>query len=144
MPDLTPDLLAHLIAGGSSAGLCAGIVWFAIRGPIWRERLWTRTAERGVTRIQARRRAHIERGTTTARTTRAMHNDFDPACDHWWGDRHPEANDTTNRDFGGASTATTERRCVVCRPYTDDEDRALTDDDLTASLLSVQPTRMTP
>lgn len=138
------DVLVNAVAGGCSLTLVAGIMWVTVRGPQMRERLWTRTAERGVTRIQSRRRAHIERGTTTARTTRALHNDFDPACDHWWGDRRPEANDTTNRDFGGAFTPMTEHRCVVCRPYTDDEDRALTDADLTASLLSVQPTRMAP
>ena len=127
MTDPMTDLLAHAVATGYSLTLVAAIMWITVRGPQIRERIWTRTAERDVTRIQSRRRARIEHGTTTGRTTRALHNDFDPACDHWWGDRHPEANDTTNRDLDGAFTPMTEHRCVVCRPYTDDEARTLTD-----------------
>lgn len=122
-----PDLLVHAIAGGSSLSLCAGIVWFTIRGPAWRERLWTRAHEHAVTRTQARRRARIERGTVSRRVTRALHNDFDPTCDYWYGDRHPEANDTTNRDFGGHPTSIFDLRCLVCRPYTDAEDQHLTE-----------------
>lgn len=83
-----------------------------------------------MSRTQARRRARIERGSTSRRTLRALHNDFDDACDYWFGDRRPEANDTTNRDFGGASTPTTDLRCLMCRPYTDTEDQHLTAPDL--------------
>lgn len=126
------DVLVHALAGGSSLSLCAGIVWFTIRGPHLRERLWTRAAERHVTRTQSRRRRHIEHGTDSRRTLRALHNDFDPTCIHAWGDRNPEANDTTNRDFGGEATSIFELRCIVCRPYTGDEDQTLLDPDATA------------
>jgi hypothetical protein len=119
------DFLVDAIALACSLTLVAGVLAVTWRGPVWRERLWTRAAERRVAQVQARRRARIERGSTSKRTTRALHNDFDFECVYWWGDRRPEANDTTNRDFGGGSTSTTERRCVVCRPYAEDEDRAL-------------------
>ena len=125
MTDILLDLAADLIALAFALAVVGFSVLFSVRGPVWRERLWTRAAEHQVTRIQARRRARIERGSTSKRTTRALHNDFDYECVYGWGDRRPEANDTTNRDFGGESTSIFERRCIVCCPYADDEDQAL-------------------
>lgn len=119
------DLLADALALAFALTVVGFSVLFSVRGPVWRERLWARAAERRVARVQARRRARIERGSTSKRTARAMHNDFDYECVYWWGDRRPEANDTTNRDFGGGSTSTFDRRCIVCRPYAEDEDQAL-------------------
>lgn len=130
------DFLIDAAALAFALSVTGFSVIFAARGPVWRERLWTRAAERRVSRVQARRRARIERGSTSKRTTRALHNDFDYECVYWWGDRRPEANDTTNRDFGGQSTSTFERRCVVCRPYAADEDQALVNEDTFDALLA--------
>lgn len=58
-------------------------------------------------------------------TERALHNDLDFACDHWWGDRCPGADDLDNRNLDGSPVGPTAARCLVCRPYTADEDRAL-------------------
>lgn len=56
---------------------------------------------------------------------RRQHNDFDFDCVHWWGDRHPDPDDGRNRYFGGSPALTDDRRCLVCRPYTEEEQRAL-------------------
>lgn len=88
---------------------------------------------------------------TANQRDRARHNDFDAACRFWWGDRTPRppaigfrarpllgavlrklrpvgpgnehASDAhaRNVDFGGSPTRLRERRCVVCRPFTEDE-----------------------
>lgn len=86
-----------------------------------RERIVTRLAERRVTRRHGRYLTLLASGRRTRRTDRSLHNDFDVDCIHWFGDRNPERNDRVNRDFGGAATALHERRCLVCRPYTEDE-----------------------
>lgn len=85
------------------------------------ERRLARQATRRERRRTSLVRAWVERGWFTSRTERAAHNDYDDACRYWWGDRCPAANDERNREFGGATSALSDRRCVVCRPY-DDED----------------------
>lgn len=57
--------------------------------------------------------------------TSQVHNDHDAACINWWGDRRPDPDDRVNRDFGGDSTPIWERRCLVCRPYSEAEADAL-------------------
>ena len=55
---------------------------------------------------------------------RARHNHFDAACTYWYGDLRPDRRADPagrNRDFGGASTPIRERRCPLCRPFTDSE-----------------------
>lgn len=61
------------------------------------------------------------------RVLRARHNDHDFACRFWFGDRNPNENDRTNHDFGGDPTRLDQRRCLVCRPFDDQESGTLLD-----------------
>lgn len=66
-------------------------------------------------------------GRVRARTQRALHNDHDYDCVHWWGDRRLEKDDDENRALDGQEVWISDRRCLVCRPLTDDEAQTLLD-----------------
>jgi hypothetical protein len=48
---------------------------------------------------------------------------MDNACKYWYGDSKPERKDnySQTRWFGGEARLVSEARCIVCRPYTDNE-----------------------
>lgn len=54
-----------------------------------------------------------------------MHNDLDAACRFWWGDRRPAAGDQRNRHLDGSAASLHDRRCVVCRPFSQEEEADL-------------------
>lgn len=117
---MTDVLVSMALVVGSATGPALAL-WWAHRGPALAVEARRRREDRGVRRQMSLVRSRVERGATGRRTERALHNDFDMHCVHWWGDRNPAAADPTNRDFGGRPTGFTERRCLVCRPYTGDE-----------------------
>jgi hypothetical protein len=67
---------------------------------------------RGLRSISSRMSRWLSR-----RVERARHNDFDDACDYWFGDRSPEVQDRRNREFIGDATTISVRRCLRCRPH---------------------------
>lgn len=67
----------------------------------------------------------ISRGRVRRRTERALHNDHDHACDHWRADRWPDVDDADNRNLDGAALRLDDWRCLVCRPYAEEEETAL-------------------
>lgn len=52
---------------------------------------------------------------------RHRHNDYDYDCIYWWGDRNPEPDDKINRNLDDTPAPMHARRCLVCRPYAENE-----------------------
>lgn len=125
--------MADLLLLGAVLTAMAGIAWLTHTGPRLREHLVTARAERAVRRRHLRVGRSVSTGILGIGAERARHNDFDHECRFWFADRRPEANDTANRDFGGASAGLAERRCLICRPYPDVDADALLDPSLETS-----------
>lgn len=115
------DIALALVGCVVAVGGCVASVVVPVYGPGWHLRNLERHTERVETRRMRRVRRLIDTGRVSAATEPAKHNTLDFACDHWCGDVRPVRNDERNREFGGSSTRVDERRCVVCRPYTDDD-----------------------
>ena len=77
------------------------------------------------------------------RAERRLHNDYDSACIHWYGDRAPNRErkgpfvwsgyrdvPITLRNMDGSPTMVHENRCGVCNPYSELEAEALVDFEL--------------
>lgn len=105
-------------------------------------------AERAVAKQHNRYRRFLRTGHVTRATRRALHNDFDSECVYWFGDRHPERNDSRNRELDGEAATMDARRCLVCRPRDHGESEhalavgAAFDDALEAAL-NLETTRVT-
>lgn len=120
------DLLTRVGLSLFIAVVFAAAVLVPLRGNAWREAAVKRREARREATARRRMRALVEHGHATARTQRAMHNDYDFACRYWFADRNPSTADLANREFGGSPTRFNERRCVVCRPFGETEGRNLT------------------
>lgn len=109
----------------------AVVTW---KGNDWHMEGIARRERKVVTRRDARVRKRIERGAASPAIERALHNDFDFACTYWWGDRRPADNDLQNHDFNDGSSPLFDRRCVVCRPYAEGDERSALGYDETGAL----------
>jgi hypothetical protein len=67
-----------------------------------------------------------------SRAARLRHNDYDPYCSNWFGDRSPARNIKTfpawrknswkplplvHREMNGTPVRTEHQRCPICHPY---------------------------
>lgn len=103
--------------------LLPACLYISTKGEDIRLALVARSERRAVDKRNRAVRRLVEGGRISRRTERALHNDYDYACVHWWGDRNPGITDTSNREFDGSPTSIGSRRCTICNPITPtDED----------------------
>lgn len=119
------DLLIEALRYGGALGILAllpACLYASYRGEDIRIALVERSERRREEKRQRLTRRLIEGGWVTRRAERALHNDYDDRCVHWYGDRNPAKADQRNREFGGAPTSIMTRRCTVCAPFPMDEE----------------------